>query len=121
MKYRLLDILACPVCKNFPLTLTVFTERNIQPPEVIRKCELYCGYHGGYVRDFAETDCLRCYQLEVEEGLLQCNSCSRWYPISEDIPRMLPDELRDVKLEKQFVERWRHRLPQNVLDQVAKL
>jgi uncharacterized protein YbaR (Trm112 family) len=54
MKYRLLDILACPMCKGFPLKLTVFEEHSITPPEKIRKCELYCGYHRGFVKDLAE-------------------------------------------------------------------
>jgi uncharacterized protein YbaR (Trm112 family) len=116
MKYRLLDILACPMCKGFPLKLTVFEEHSITPPEKIRKCELYCGYHRGFVKDLAETLCERCYGLEVGTGLLECVSCGRWYPIVNEIPRMLPDDLRDRKLEKQFIESWRNFLPPRLVN-----
>ncbi|MEM2334708.1 MAG: Trm112 family protein, partial [Candidatus Caldarchaeum sp.] len=108
MKFRLLDILACPMCRAFPLKLSVFEERNIQPPDRIRRCELYCSFHGNYVKELAETECYKCYGLEVTAGLLECNSCGRWYPVVDDIPRMLPDDMRDRKLDRQFVERWRN-------------
>ena len=60
MKRQLLDILACPICKSYPLSLHVFKEEK-----------------------------------EIMEGLLTCNNCVRWYPIIDEIPYMLPDELRD--------------------------
>ncbi|MEM4281354.1 MAG: Trm112 family protein [Candidatus Caldarchaeum sp.] len=121
MKYRLLDILACPMCKAFPLSLTVFEERSIKPPEKIRKCELYCGFHRGYVKELVETECSKCYGLEVATGLLECGSCSRWYPIVDDIPRMLPDDLRDKKLDRKFVEKWSCLIPQRILQSMTKL
>ena len=31
---------------------------------------------------------------EIVEGLIVCPKCSRWYPIRDEIPEMLPDELR---------------------------
>jgi uncharacterized protein YbaR (Trm112 family) len=120
MKYRLLDILACPMCKGFPLKLTVFEEHSITPPEKIRKCELYCGYHRGFVKDLAETLCERCYGLEVGAGLLECASCGRWYPIVNEMPRMLPDDLRDRKLEKQFIETWKSLLPASIVNEYGR-
>ncbi|GBC69482.1 hypothetical protein HRbin01_01181 [archaeon HR01] len=106
MKYRLSDILACPMCRAFPLTLEVFERRTIQPPQKIRKCELYCSYHGGYISQLRETDCHTCYSYEISEGILRCGSCGRWYPITGDIPRMLPDDMRDKKLDNMFLSRW---------------
>ena len=35
----------------------------------------------------------------VSEGVLFCSKCSRFYPIIDEIPIMLPDELRDKKTE----------------------
>ncbi|MFX0011534.1 MAG: Trm112 family protein, partial [Candidatus Hermodarchaeota archaeon] len=32
--------------------------------------------------------------VEIESGLLFCPKCTRWYPIRETIPQMLPDEFR---------------------------
>ncbi len=34
-------------------------------------------------------------QLPIEKGLLFCNDCSRFYPISNSVPCILPDELRN--------------------------
>ena len=39
----------------------------------------------------------------VVEGALYCTDCSRFYPIIEEIPIMLPDELRDKKQEEFYV------------------
>ncbi len=110
MKFRLMDILACPMCRSFPLKLKVFDSRRIEPPPSIRKCELYCAYHGKYVSQLSETDCQACYQIEISEGVLRCGGCSRWYPITSDIPRMLPDEMRDKKLDSIFTAKWGDRL-----------
>jgi uncharacterized protein YbaR (Trm112 family) len=41
---------------------------------------------------------------EIDSGLLFCESCKRWYPIIDTIPRMLPDEYRDKKSELEFLE-----------------
>ncbi|MEM1948629.1 MAG: Trm112 family protein [Candidatus Caldarchaeum sp.] len=120
MKYRLLDILACPMCKSFPLRLSVFERRNISPPPVIRRCEIFCGYHTGFIRELQQTECEKCYGLEISSGLLECGRCGRWYPIVEDIPRMLPDDLRDTKVDKEFVNAWSHFLPKYVVDSVKR-
>jgi len=115
MKYRLMDLLACPICKTFPLKLTVFTDTGIQPPKNIRKCELYCSYHGGKVGEIGETDCPTCYSKEIGDGLLECSNCGRWYPITEEIPRMLPDNLRVKRQDEDFLRKWRDRIPEYVL------
>ena len=80
MKRRLMDILACPICKSYPLDLYVFEENE-----------------------------------EIAEGLLVCNSCSRWYPIIEEIPFMLPDELRDGSDDLPFLRKWKQRFPEDIL------
>ncbi|MEM4417142.1 MAG: Trm112 family protein, partial [Nitrososphaerota archaeon] len=108
--YRLMDILACPMCRNFPLTLQVFEEKLIEPPQKIRRCELYCSFHRGYMSQFNETDCKTCYGLEIVEGILKCGNCGRWYPIASEIPRMLPDDLRDKRLDNVFMNKWRERI-----------
>ncbi len=80
MKKRLMDILACPICKHHPLELKVFAEHE-----------------------------------EIDEGILICSECGRWYPIMETIPHMLPDELREEKEDLGFLARWRAEVPENVL------
>ena len=54
---------------------------------------------------------------EIEEGLLVCHECSRWYPIIDEIPHMLPDDLRDRKMELTFLEKWRTKAPKEVLEE----
>ena len=36
---------------------------------------------------------------EIVEGLLVCQECRRWYPIMDEIPQLLPDDLREQKPE----------------------
>lgn len=108
-------MLACPICKRFPLRLMVFEEIGIKPPEKVRRCELYCGFQGKMLSELGEPDCLTCYSREIREGILVCEECGRWYPIEEEIPRMLPDELRDENEDKRFLSRWRARIPEEIL------
>lgn len=51
----------------------------------------------------------------VIEGSLYCTECSRFYPIIEEIPIMLPDELRDKKQDMDFLERNKDALPQKII------
>jgi ubiquinone/menaquinone biosynthesis C-methylase UbiE len=61
MKEWVLDILACPVCKEYPLGLD-----QLGIGSDIRK------------------------NCEIERGRLTCKSCRREYPIDEGIPNMIP-------------------------------
>lgn len=47
---------------------------------------------------------------DVEEGLLECPECNRYFPIIGGIPVMTPDEFRDASMEALFLERWRANL-----------
>ena len=61
MNRSMLDILACPIDKHYPLELfQIVSEDQI-----------------------------------VKEGILFCTKCNRYYPIIDEIPVMLPDELRE--------------------------
>jgi uncharacterized protein len=51
----------------------------------------------------------------VEEGLLLCRSCLRFYPITEEIPIILPDELRDKKKDLEFLKTWNESIPNDLL------
>jgi uncharacterized protein YbaR (Trm112 family) len=77
----MLDILACPLDKHFPLDLY----------EIISD------------------------KAGVKEGILWCPACGRYYPIIDEIPVMLPDELRDKKVDLTFLERWRDKVPDKVI------
>ncbi len=51
----------------------------------------------------------------ISEGSLFCSKCSRFYPIIEEIPIMLPDELRDKKLEMEFLTNNKENLPDKII------
>ena len=51
----------------------------------------------------------------ISEGVLFCQKCSRFYPIIEEIPIMLPDELRDKKQEMEFLENFKDKLPEKII------
>jgi len=116
MKYRLMDLLACPICKEFPLQLKVFVERDVDRPPAQVNCELYCGYVQKQLSELEERPCQACGKKEISDGILLCQRCARWYPIMEDIPRMLPDDLRNKNQDLAFMSSWRSNIPQTVLD-----
>ncbi|MEM1990316.1 MAG: Trm112 family protein [Candidatus Bathyarchaeia archaeon] len=52
---------------------------------------------------------------EIIEGIIICPKCLRWYPIRDEIPEMLPDELRNKKDEVSFLKKWREKIPEKIL------
>jgi uncharacterized protein YbaR (Trm112 family) len=84
----MIDILACPVDKHYPLELfelDVLAQDN-QIDEAI-----------------------------INEGLLFCNECLRYYPIIDEIPIMLPDELRERQTDINFLQKWKNKIPDKVI------
>ena len=78
MRRSMLDILACPIDKYYPLELIEI--------------------------DTAEDKTIN--ENVIKEGVLFCSQCSRFYPIIEEIPVMLPDEHRDKEKDIQFLQKW---------------
>lgn len=82
MKRKLMDILACPIDKFYPLQLEVFEEKE-----------------------------------EITAGIITCSKCNRWYPIIDEIPHMLPDDLREKNEDVPFLQKWKDKMPQTVLNE----
>ncbi|GFN39324.1 MAG: conserved hypothetical protein [Marine Group I thaumarchaeote] len=80
MNKKMLDILACPIDKHFPLEIFETKTKN----------------------DI------------VLEGAIYCTDCSRFYPIIDEIPIMLPDELRDKNQDLDFLRRNQSNLPEKI-------
>ena len=51
----------------------------------------------------------------IVEGTLYCEKCSRFFPVIDEIPIMLPDELRDKKQDMEFLKRNNKYLPQKIV------
>ncbi|HEX5573005.1 MAG TPA: Trm112 family protein [Nitrososphaeraceae archaeon] len=83
----MLDILACPIDKYYPLELI---EIDIAEDKIIN-------------------------ENVIKEGVLFCSQCSRFYPIIEEIPVMLPDELRDKEKDIQFLQKWQEKIPSKII------
>ena len=81
MNKKMMDILVCPIDKQFPLEIVETKSKD---------------------------------QIVIE-GALYCTKCSRFYPIIEEIPIMLPDELRDKKQDIDFLEKNKDGLPQKII------
>ena len=52
---------------------------------------------------------------KIAEGALYCQKCSRFFPIIDEIPIMLPDELRDKKQDIEFLKRNLKELPEKIV------
>jgi len=50
----------------------------------------------------------------VSEGAIFCSKCSRFYPIIDEIPIMLPDELRDKNQDIEFLKKNKDNLPEKI-------
>ena len=87
MRRSMLDILACPIDKYYPLELIEI--------------------------DTAEDKTTN--ENVIKEGVLFCSQCSRFYPIIEEIPVMLPDELRDKEKDIQFLQKWHEKIPSKII------
>ncbi len=85
MNKKMMDILACPIDKHFPLEIF----------ELKSKGDL------------------------IVEGSLYCQECSRFYPVIEEIPILLPDELRDKKQDLDFLKKNQKKLPEKIIKQAS--
>ena len=52
---------------------------------------------------------------EITTRIITCSKCNRWYPIIDEIPHMLPEDLREQSKDLQFLQRWKEKLPENIL------
>lgn len=94
LKHSLLDILACPIDKYYPLRLIVFEEKD----------------------ESVEKDGRKVTWREIVHGVLICDKCGRWYPIEDEIPEMLPDDLREKERDIAFLKEWVERIPKETLE-----
>jgi uncharacterized protein YbaR (Trm112 family) len=67
-------------------------------------------YHPLELHVFEEKD-------EIVEGLIVCPKCLRWYPIRDEIPEMLPDELRKADDDLPFLKKWKEKAPPQIVSE----
>jgi uncharacterized protein YbaR (Trm112 family) len=52
---------------------------------------------------------------EISEGVIVCPQCNRFYPIIDEIPHMLPDNLRSKEEDLKFLRKWQAKMPEKVV------
>ncbi len=119
MKHRLMDLLACPIDKSWPLKLEINEEEmiseEIQLPMKNEQTEVICNFYCNYkqfqlveINDSGEEtvklgddikknvtmeDCKKCFQIEIISGKLYCpEDENHQYDIKESIPIMLTEQ-----------------------------
>ncbi len=109
------ELLACPACGNTRLIIYPFKEKEAGlpgSPEKV-KCRRWCYLYDRPAATVPLKSCVStCMYREVEEGVIVCPVCGRWYPITEGIVVMLDDKYRDDKKYLEFIEKYRDRLPE---------
>ncbi|HZA43594.1 MAG TPA: Trm112 family protein [Nitrososphaeraceae archaeon] len=110
MRKSLLEILACPIDKHSPLELFEINVRlaneSYSDPQSKNRESL---------EEQADKDTTN-DNVIIKEGVLYCSHCSRFFPIIDEIPIMLPDELRERDRDLQFLLEWQTKIPSKILD-----
>jgi uncharacterized protein YbaR (Trm112 family) len=107
----MLNILACPIDKHYPLELLEFTnygDGNGNVDDILSSTSSTS--RPTNTNEYNMKD-----EIIIDMGLLYCVKCTRFYPIIEQIPVMLPDELRDKQKDLEFLQRWQSKIPPNIL------
>ena len=123
----MLNILACPMDKNYPLDLIELHVKELENDNLrkskfkfpnddkkTKKNNLTVNKEINNIR--AEVNKDKDKVIVIIEGILYCRKCLRFYPIIDEIPIMLPDELREKEKDLEFLNKWKNNIPQKILD-----
>jgi uncharacterized protein len=94
MRKSMLEILACPIDKHYPLELF---EINVKED----------------INNINNNN----EDIIISDGILFCNKCYRFYPIIDEIPVLLPDELREKQKDIDFLQKWHDKIPSKVINE----
>jgi uncharacterized protein YbaR (Trm112 family) len=127
----MLDILACPIDKTYPLELIELNVKELEKEEDDKVKEKHHSLNrnennpivkknndnnnGGENKANDKIKQNEDVFIIVIDGILYCKKCSRFYPIIDEIPIMLPDELREKEKDLQFLTKWKHSIPEEIL------
>ena len=125
----MLDILACPMDKNYPLDLIELHVKELENDNLreskfkfpnddkkTKKDNLTFNQEINNIRAEVNKDKDKDKVIGIIEGILYCRKCLRFYPIIDEMPIMLPDELREKEKDLEFLNKWKNNIPQKILD-----
>ena len=58
--------------------------------------------------------------VDIVKGLLVCGECGHWYPVSNFVPELLPDNLRDWEKDVKFLSEFSESLPKKLYKKLEK-
>ncbi|MGZ5511096.1 MAG: Trm112 family protein [Nitrososphaeraceae archaeon] len=124
MKKHMLDILACPIDKNYPLELIELNVKDLEK-EFLKENNHPINNEEEQKNSIKKNNRDKVNQeneimdnkkvIVIIDGILYCKKCSRFYPIIDEIPIMLPDELREKEKDLQFLKKWKDCIPEDIL------
>ena len=124
MKRNLLDILACPMDKHYPLDLIELDIKEFDGENLNNSSSSFSNNNEKNKNinniqidkeNSLKPDSDKESIIIIIEGILYCKKCSRFYPIIDEIPILLPDELREKQKEVEFLNKWKNNIPQQIL------
>ena len=110
MRKSLLEILACPIDKHSPLELIEINVYLTNESSSDKRSDNRKALGELTYNDTTYDNVI------VKEGVLFCSRCSRFFPIIDEIPIMLPDELREREKDMRFLLEWETKIPSKILD-----
>jgi uncharacterized protein YbaR (Trm112 family) len=110
MRKSLIEILACPIDKHSPLELIEINVYLTNESSSDKRSD-----NRKTLRERTNNDTTY-DNVIVKEGVLFCSRCSRFFPIIDEIPIMLPDELREREKDMKFLLEWETKIPSKILD-----
>jgi uncharacterized protein YbaR (Trm112 family) len=125
----MLDILACPIDKTYPLELIELNVKELEKEEDDKVKENHHSLNRNENNPIVKknNDNNNGGENKANDKIKQnedvfiividgyCKKCSRFYPIIDEIPIMLPDELREKEKDLQFLTKWKHSIPEEIL------
>ncbi len=120
MRLRLLDILACPLDCAAPLEL-IRLKSSTRPPGqnvFIAPCSTYCAHQNKPIRaeqTANQLPCTACNSVMIQDAILSCPACHRWFPVINGIPVLVPDGLRNEREELALLRKYEAAVPQAIL------
>jgi len=117
MKYYFFELLACPMCRSPNLKLYAIeeSEEDVEVDVEKVRCKRYCSLFDRRAVTVPTRVCSSlCVKRRIDTGVIVCVNCGRWYPIVKGIPVMLDDKYRDESKDREFVEKYLEKIPDNV-------
>lgn len=111
MLRRLIDILACPVCRQ-PFRLSVYNLKKVKREgKKYPGCHRYCELISRKIlspsfKKEAHSHCPECYKEEVIQGLLTCPN-GHTFPIRGAIPRLQDEIVGQQRTKQTFDVEWK--------------